>query len=205
MASCFPTTRGVRRRRLRSRERACGNVTWAGGLSGDRLTRSARDGRAYCPNCDPGAVTRANRCALAFEGRRPQAMRLPQDVERKIGIGVVVRVPSAQLQELESLASSMAGGEVGHQSRAARGRAAEARTRRTGRVPLEARPPVGTFSREQTVELPGVAGVESASESDDPLLDLAGAAVSNPARLGRRGVRRRRRKGRDAKTDDYAA
>jgi len=64
---------------------------------------------------------------------------------------------------------------------------------------------VDTFSREQTVELPDVAGVESASESDDPLPDLAGAAVSNPADLRRRGVRRRRRNGRDAKTDDYAA
>jgi hypothetical protein len=134
-----------------------------------------------------------------------QATRLPQDVERKVGIGVVVRVPSAQLQELESLASSMAAGEVGHQSRAVRGRAAEAGTWRTGRVPLKARLPVGAFSREQTVELPEVTGVESASESDDPVLDLAGAAVSNPARLRRGGVRRRRRNGRDAKTDDYAA
>jgi hypothetical protein len=64
---------------------------------------------------------------------------------------------------------------------------------------------VGALSREQTVELPDVAGVESASESDDPVLDLAGAAVSKPARLRRGGVRRRRRNGRDAKTDDYAA
>jgi len=62
-----------------------------------------------------------------------------------------------------------------------------------------------TFSREQTVELPDVAGVERASESNDPLLDLAGAAVSNPAHLRRRSVRRRGRSGRDAKTDDYAA
>jgi hypothetical protein len=159
---------------------ACGNVTWAGGSSGGRLIRSARDGRAYRPNGDRGAVTRANRCALAFEGRRPQATRLSQDMERKVGIGVVVRVPSAQLQELESLASSMAGGEVGHQSRAVRGRAAEAGTRRTGRLPLEARPPVGVFSREQTVELPDVAGVESASESDDPVLDLAGGGSLEP-------------------------
>jgi hypothetical protein len=63
---------------------------------------------------------------------------------------------------------------------------------------------VAAFSREQTVELPHVAGVESTSESDDPLLDLARATVSNPARLRRGGVRRRRRNGRDAKTDDYA-
>jgi len=99
----------------------------------------------------------------------------------------------------------MAGGEVGHQSRAVRGRAAEARTRRTGRVPLEAQPPVGALSREQIVELSDVAGVESASESDDPVLDLAGAAVSNPARLRRGSALRRRRNGEDAKTDDYAA
>jgi hypothetical protein len=64
---------------------------------------------------------------------------------------------------------------------------------------------VAASSREQTVELREVAGVESASESDDPLLDLAGAAVSNPARLRRGGVRRHRRNRRDAKTDDYAA
>jgi hypothetical protein len=64
---------------------------------------------------------------------------------------------------------------------------------------------VGAFSREQTVELPDVAGVESASESDDPVLDLAGPAVSNPAPLRRGGVRRRRCNGRNAKTDDYAA
>jgi hypothetical protein len=163
-----------------------------------RLTRSARDWRAYRPNGDPGAVTRANRCALAFEGPGPQAARLPQDVERKIGIGVVVRVPSAQLQKLESLASSMAGGEVGHQSRTVRGRTAKAGTRRTGRIPLEARTPVGAFSCEQTVELPDVAGVESASESGHPVLDLARAAVSNPTRLRRGGVGRRRRNGGDA-------
>jgi hypothetical protein len=64
---------------------------------------------------------------------------------------------------------------------------------------------VGAFSREQTVELPDVAGVESASERDDPVLDLAGAEVSNPAHLRRGGVRRRRRNSQDAKTDDYAA
>jgi len=65
---------------------------------------------------------------------------------------------------------------------------------------------VAAFPREQTVEPPDVAGVESASESDDPVLHLARAAVSNPAHL-RRGVRRRgrRRNGRDAKTDDYVA
>jgi hypothetical protein len=64
---------------------------------------------------------------------------------------------------------------------------------------------VGAFSREQTVERPDVAGVESAGESDDPVLDLAGAATSNPAPLRRGGVPRRRHNGRDAKTDDYAA
>jgi hypothetical protein len=42
-------------------------------------------------------------------------------------------------------------------------------------------------------------------KANDPVLDLARAAVSNPARLRRGGVRRRRRNGRDAKTDHYAA
>jgi hypothetical protein len=64
---------------------------------------------------------------------------------------------------------------------------------------------MGASSREQTVQLPDVAGIERASESDDAVLDLAGPAVSNAARLRRGGVRRRRRDGRDAKTDDYAA
>jgi hypothetical protein len=99
----------------------------------------------------------------------------------------------------------MAFGEIWHQGGPVRGSAPEASTRTTSRVPLEARPTVTAFSGEQIVEHAEVAGVEGMSEGNNSLPHLAGLTVPNPARLRRAGVRRRGRKGRDAKTEHGAA
>jgi hypothetical protein len=126
-------------------------------------------------------------------------------VEREVCIRIVIRVTSAQLQKFETLVCAMAFGEIWHQGGPVRGSAPEASTRTTSRVPLEARPTVTAFSGEQIVEHPEVAGVEGMSEGNNSLPHLAGLTVPKPARLRRAGVRRRGRKGRDAKTEHRAA